>query len=395
MTKTIKLGLVASSLLLGANSLSADTLNEALANGKVSGDVTVAYESRDFDTENGAYYQNTAWSVGSVGLNYTTGTYNNFSASLGFRGYTTIYEDDKNSVTASNGTGDATDRIKDTESNDQISKAYIEYKANGLAVQVGRKDIGWGTTDWITKIHQGAFIQYKVNDNLNLEALYSDKKGRVYAHELFPFADVNGDKGIYQAAGTYKINDNYSAKAYYIDAPDSHSIMGGKLTTTHDIAGYKIGLLIHLMQTSEDVAGEKDGEMTELQISASRDGIYALLGYVKTGSENGWGSAANTGDMVVWFEEGDIMYLTDTQTTYLYLSKTIADISLSALYGTTSYRQSEGGTEYRGSELDIWASHNFNKNLSLSLGYAMTSEDNDDSARSDMDQLNAKLKYTF
>ena len=394
MTKTIKLGLVASSLLLGANSLSADSLNEALANGKVSGDVTVAYESRDFDTEVGTYYQNTAWSVGSVGLNYTTGTYNNFSASLGYRGYLKLYEGDDTSST-NGGTGDANDRIKDTESNDQISKAYIEYKANGLAVQVGRKDIGWGTTDWITKIHQGAFIQYKVNDNLNLEALYSDKRGRVYAHELFPFADVNGDKGMYQAAGTYKINDNYSAKAYYIDAPDSHSIMGGKLTTSHDIAGYKIGSLIHLMQTSEDVAGVEDGEMTELQVSASRGGIYALLGYVKTGSENGWGSAANAGDMVVWFEEGDSMYYTDAETLYLYASKSIADISLSVLYGSTSYRHDAASEELSSSELDIWASHNFSKNLSLSLGYSMTNEDSKETWTTDMSQLNAKLKYTF
>jgi len=394
MTKTIKLGLVASSLLLGVNTLSADSLHEALSNGKVSGDVTIAYESRDFDKEVGTYYQNTAWSVGSVGLNYETGSYNNFNAAIGYRGYAKLYEGDDKSST-NGGMGDANDRIKDTQGNDQISQAYIQYKANDLAIQLGRKDIAWGTTDWITKIHQGVFAQYKVNDNLNLEALFSDKRGRVYAHELFPMADINGDKGLYQGAGTYKINDNYTLKGYYIDATDSHSITGGKLSTSHTIAEYKVGSLIHLMQTSEDVATKKDGELTELQVSASRDGIYALLGYVKTGSENGWGSAASAGDMVVWFEEGDIMYATDVETTYLYLSKSIAGISLSALYGTTSYRKSENGEEYRGSELDVWASHNFNKNLSLSLGYAMTNEDNDDSGISDMDQLNAKLKYTF
>jgi hypothetical protein len=200
---------------------------------------------------------------------------------------------------------------------------------------------------------------------------------------------------VYHTALTYKINDNYSTKGYYLDAPQSHSLYGGKLTTNHQMAEITIGSLIHYMQTSEDVAATADGKMLELQLSASTDGYYGALGYVKTGKENGWGSADNLGDIVVWFEEGNNMYYTDAQTTYLYLSKTIGEIKFSGIYGTTSYRHAQNTQELRSSELDIWASHSYNNNFSIALGYSTTNEDDAETWTTDMNQLNAKVSYKF
>lgn len=141
------------------------------------------------------------------------------------------------------------------------------------------------------------------------------------------------------------------------------------------------------METREDVA--QDGKMLELVGYASYAGYKATLGYVKTGKENGWGSAANYGDTVVPFEEGDHMYVPDARTTYFMLSKTIADISLTGLYGVTQYRQ------FSKNEFDVWASYNFTKQLSGTLGFTVTNEDKSDGSVPDLRQLNATLVYKF
>lgn len=82
------------------------------------------------------------------------------------------------------------------------------------------------------------------------------------------------------------------------------------------------------------------------------------------------------------------MYVKDARTTYLMLSKTIADISLTGLYGVTKYGQ------FSKDEFDIWASYKFSKNLS-GLGLAITNEDKNVASVPDLTQLNATLAYKF
>jgi len=387
MNKLVKLSLAASMLL--STNLVADSLSEALTSGKVSGDVSVRYESRDFDTEIGTYYQNTAYLVPSMGLNYDSAAYNGFSFSAGFRAYATLWEDDDNSVT-NYGRGDAEDRIGGTSGNDQISKLYVQYQNGGFTAQIGRKDLPWGTKDWLSKINDGVFLEYE-NDGLLLEALYTQRRGRVYAHELFPMAKVNNDDGLYHTAATYSFNDNYKAKAYYIEAPDSHSTFGGKFMANQSYDnGLSLNGMVHYMKTSEDVLAN-DTDLQEVTVGGSYAGYSVTLGYMQNDENNGFGSADNAGDIVVPFEEGDTMYAADATTFYGMISKSVYDISLTALYGVTEY----GAQDYESSEFNIWAGYNFTEALSLNISYAVTSEDSNDPAYSDMEQVGATLAYSF
>lgn len=387
MIKKISLAL-STCALLSSSLQASSSLKEAITSGKVSGDISLRYESRDFDSEGvGTYYENTAYAVPSLGINYDTAEYNNFSASVGFRAYSVIYEDDKN---GKSGNGDSTDRIKNTEGNDQLSKAYVAYANSGFDVKVGRKDIPWGTVDWLSKLNEGVFATY-TNESLKVEALYSQRRGRVNSKELFPMADINNGDGIYHSAVTYSINDNYKAKAYYLDAPNSHSTYGGKLLVNHELSNdLTINSMIHFMKTSEDKLAN-DTDLTEITLGGSISGYSLTLGYVKNDKDNGFGSADDAGEIVVPFEEGDTMYEADASTLYAMLSKTIADISLTALYGTTTY----GTADYKSSEFDLWLGYSFTEELSLSFCYAMTSEDSSDSTYSDMDQISATVAYKF
>lgn len=381
-----RLSLVVLMVLSGVvSALNADELSESLKNGKISGDVTVTYESRNVDRQIGAYYADTAYSVGSIGLNYETAKFYNFSANVGMRAYQALWQDDSKFIT-SHGKGDASERFYEDGSNKhmELANAYLAYTTQNILVKAGRQEL---STEWLTKYHDAVTAMITPLDKAQIEMIYSSKRYRVDPREFFSATDINGNDGIYKLGLSYNITDAIKAKAYTLIAPDNYDIYGGKVNLDSKINDIGFGGLTHYMETRENIVA--DGKMVELVGYASYAGYKATIGYVKTGKENGWGSAANYGDTVVPFEEGDHMYVADARTTYLMLSKTIADISLTGLYGVTKYGQ------FSKDEFDIWASYKFSKNLSGSLGLAITNEDKNDGSVPDLTQLNATLAYKF
>ena len=381
-----RLSLVVLMVLSGVvSALNADELSESLKNGKISGDVTVTYESRNVDRQVGAYYADTAYSVGSIGLNYETAKFYNFSANVGMRAYQALWQDDSQFIT-SHGKGDASERFYEDGSNKhmELANAYLAYTTKNILVKAGRQEL---STEWLTKYHDAVTAMITPFDKAQIEMIYSSKRYRVDPREFFSATDINGNDGIYKLGLSYNITDAIKAKAYTLIAPDNYDIYGGKVNLDSKINDIGFGGLVHYMETRENIAA--DGKMVELVGYASYAGYKATIGYVKTGEENGWGSAANYGDTVVPFEEGDHMYVKDARTTYLMLSKTIADISLTGLYGVTKHGQ------FSKDEFDIWASYKFSKNLSGSLGLAITNEDKNVASVPDLTQLNATLAYKF
>ncbi|MGB0990343.1 MAG: major outer membrane protein, partial [Halarcobacter sp.] len=75
--KILKLSMIAALAVGACSVVNADTLEQALKNGKVSGEVTATYEQRDMDKVDSQYYQDTGYAVGSFALKYETGTWNN------------------------------------------------------------------------------------------------------------------------------------------------------------------------------------------------------------------------------------------------------------------------------------------------------------------------------
>ncbi len=381
-----RLSLLVSVVVLGASTtLFAGDLSDALRDGKVSGDVSVTYESRSQDKEINAYYSDTAYSVGSVGLNYETAKYNNFSAAIGFRAYKTLWEDDDKFVT-SHGEGDASERFyQDGDYRAMVSNAYLAYDTNMLHVKAGRQIL---STEWLTKYHDAVTAYITPFEKAQLEMIWTDRRGRVYSRDLRQMVDVNANKGIYKLGFSYKLNEQVKGKLYALSAPDSHDMYGAKVNFDSNANDVTFGGLAHYMQTKEDVL-VNDGDMMELKAYVGFSGYTATLGFVKTDKKAGWGSAANAGDTVVPFEEGDQMYVADAQTTYLMVSKSVAGVSLTGLYGITEYGQ------YEKSEFNVWAGYGFTKELSLNVGFAMTDEDSSDVTTTDMTQLNATLAYKF
>ena len=267
-----------------------------------------------------------------------------------------------------------------------LAEGYLAYDVEKAHLKAGRQGL---STEWLTKIHDAVTLYSTPMKNAELELIWTNRRGRVYARDLRPMVDVNGNEGIYKAGLTYTFNDNIKSKIYALKAPKSHDIYGAKVNLDTTFDNGSIGTLVHAMETNEKATGVKDGEMIELKVYGTVAGFTTTVGYVKTGKDNGWGSAANAGDLVVPFEEGDQMYVADAQTMYLMVSKAVADVSLTALYGTTEYGN------YDKSEFNLWAGYTLTKDMGINLGYAFTDEDDQDSSTTNLQQLNATVTYKF
>lgn len=393
--KAIKLSMIAILASSMSSIVSADSLSQALSNGKFSGELAVTYEQRDLDKEINNYYQDTAYAVGSIALNYTTDTWNNFSAQAGIRAYTNLWEDDSDSDTTVpwnkrvGGKGDSSERFYDSASNAEISKLFIAYDKNDLHIKVGRQAF---YTEWVGKIQDAVSIYAKPFENAQLEAIWTKKRGRVYAREFRPFYDLNENKGVYKLGLEYKFNDNIKVKPYYMTSSDIYDLYGGKITLDKSLGdNSSIGTMIHAIETDEKVDGVKDGEMLEVKVYGKYAGYSATLGYVKNGDDNGWGSANIAGETIVQFEEGDGMYYAGSETYYLMLSKQVGPVSLTAIYGEMEYTKNE----YKEKEFDLWAGYKISENLKMNLGFAITNTDDKDANTTDLTQLNTTLVYSF
>lgn len=133
-----------------------------------------------------------------------------------------------------------------------------------------------------------------------------------------------------------------------------------------------LAVWIHYAQSDEKKIKD-DGKMFEVTAYAKFQDRKLTLGYAKSGKAIGWGSLNLTGDHIVPFEEGDVMYERDARTIYGMLSTSIEKLSLTGLLGTTSYRLKGGDdTRYKQNEFSAWLSYPITQSLKAMLIYDQT-----------------------
>lgn len=377
-------------------SSSARTLTQALQNGKVSGDVSVTYEERHQDKEISTYYQDTAYSVGSFGLQYETASFYNFSANVGVRAYKTLWQDDKNSTTL-HGTGDASERFYEDGKNRTVDleTAYIAYDLNDIHVKAGRQPI---YTDWMNKTHDAVRVDAKVADKTNVELIWSSQQGRVYARDYRPVKQFNpGNGGAYKFAITQGLGDMIKVTGYGFIAPDNQDIYGGKILFDNKVSNVNYGGYVHYADQNREktsLTPEVDSSLFEAKAYMGIAGYTTTLGYVKIDDDEAFSYIA--GEIVNPFEEGDQLYVRGAETYYAQLSKSFGDLSLTALYGYTEYNKDKTDkTNYDKDEFTLWAGYKFTTNTALNIGYTITNEDTKDTSTTDLNQFNATFVYSF
>jgi len=383
--KNLKISMMAA-LAVGACTVSyADSLQDALTNGKVSGEVTTTYEQRDMDKTESTYYQNTGYAVGSFALKYETDTWNNLSLTSKFRAYSTLFEGGENELHYQ-GQGDASERFWEKNGSDQVAdieELFIAYNIDNVSVKAGRQFI---STDWINKTHDALRINATF-DNTALEAIWSKRHGRVYSRDYRPVTEMNGNDGVYKVALTQKFNENISATAYDFIAPDNRDIIGGKVNLSYGDTAVRA----HYAVNKDDKDSQKDSSIIDIMASTTIGGFSPYVGYVQIDKDAGFTHIA--GETIIPFEEGDQMYLKNAKTYYLGVSKSFGDLSTTLLYGLTSY--DKGTQNYDQGETTLWLGYPVASNLKANLGYTFVDVDKDDTTETDQNQVNLTLTYSF
>ena len=387
----VGLAVVAAMSLYG--SANAQSLAEALTNGKVSGEFTATYETKDFDKNVSTYYQGTGYSVGSFALKYETGAWNNLSLTSKFRAYATLFEED-NDLSTLKGTGDASERFwekdnldRDVDRNADIEELFLTYApTSNITVKAGRQFI---SSHWINKTQDAVKIDAAFGDT-SLEAIWSVRQGRIYSRDYRPMTKMNKNKGVYQIALSHKFNDNISATVYDAIAPDKRDIYGAKVNG-------KIGTVslgAHYAESKEDKStGNDDSNLMHFTASTSIAGFSPYAGYIKVDNDAafpGWAGIA--GETIDPMEEGDYIYKKGAETIYLGVTKSIYDVSATLLYGQTEW--DNGTKDVDMNETTLWLGYPVTKNLKANLGYTVVNMGADTGAE-DYNQLNFTLAYSF
>ena len=127
--------------------------------------------------------------------------------------------------------------------------------------------------------------------------------------------------------------------------------------------------MIHYAQSKEERANLDDGKAFEVLGYVSYKDNKLTLAHTRSGKKNGWGSMNLGGDQIVPFEEGDAMYNRDARTYYAMFSTMIEKLSLTALYGTTTYKIQNDNKDYKQNEFSAWLSYPITQ-IGVGLSYS-------------------------
>lgn len=358
-----KLSLIACGLLLTSSSIFADSaISKAFKDGKASGDFSVYHETTDTDNSNKSGY-----TAGSASLNFETAEVNGFSVSLGFTAAHQFGEEN-------NG-----DYDKKFSSNAIMNTAAIKYASDFGSITVGRQEVG---LEWMGDYHEAVVAAITAIPDTTVVAAFTQRSGVAGNDEITDFAKFNKD-GAYLVDVKYEGISNVVLNPYYYDAIDVASFYGLKADFDTDM----FGATAHYAASSED-AMVNDGSVGHLEARASISGLSLAAGYITTDEKVGAASIITFDDNMSPFEDGRQVYVADADTYYLSAGYTIADVSLSALYGTSEYGKFEE------SELNIAAEYSFNDELAISALYADVDAD-EANAQSDYNKVLASITYSY
>ncbi|MBA6327060.1 alginate export family protein [Colwellia sp. MB02u-6] len=176
-----KLSKITALILLASASTSATANSETKA--KASIDLNLRYEAVE---QNNAKKDASALTL-RTRLNYTSASYNGFSAALEVEDSRQLGVDDYNDTVGNNTEYSV---IADPETT-EVDQAYVQYKKDGLTAKVGRQvltldnhryvgHVGWRQD---RQTFDAATLTYAALDNLKMSYSYINKRNRIFSNE--------------------------------------------------------------------------------------------------------------------------------------------------------------------------------------------------------------------
>ena len=363
--KKIYISTIAAALLSTGALAESNTIKEAFANGKTSGDISVYGESVNKSGAN----QDSGFSVSSIGLSYETDSISGFKGAVGFRTNHKLSEKE-----------DAD--FDETTPKSVFHTANVSYTTDKASLTIGRQAID---LEWIGDYHEAVVAALTYVPDTTIVLGHTERWMAADADGALEEMAVSGtEKGANVVDVKYDGIKGTTINPYFMDAPDVFSAYGLKVTS--NISG--IDLTAHYAATSEDAAGAQDGSIAHLEIGTTVSDVTLAAGYVTTDKDAGVGSITTLGDNIDPFEDNGKTYNTDADSYYVSAATEISSVSLSAFYGSTT----SGTANDKNSEFFVTAGTTVAENLALDL---LVSTVNAENSADDTDKITLMATYSF
>lgn len=369
-------------LLIGGSALSsplyAQSLTEAITGGKVAGNFRLRYEGVEQDN---VVQDADALTLRSM-LNYTTGTFEGFSATLEMENVRTVLGVTDYTVGPTGFNPGLYSVIADPETT-EVNQGYLQYSNSGFTAKLGRQVInldnqrfvgavGW-RQDW--QVYDALSAKYTVNDKLNLSYYYLDTRERIFAQD----ADLDSSDHLFHAS--YKLpSATLTGYAYLLeldDLPVSNSLdtYGIRLNGTAKVGEMNASYIAEFAtQESKTGATSFDADYLMLEGGLTFSPVTAKLGYEVLGSDGGsYGFSTPLATLHAFNGWADLFLGTPAQgieDIYLNLSGKVLGGTLTAVYHEFDAEDSTPGISDLGSEIDIQYVKPLSKNYTVGLKFA-------------------------
>ncbi len=369
--KKLNFSLVLIVVLSTLSTSNANSLEEALSGGKISGELKSQY----FQKKNNSSKTSSIWTNG-VNLSYITGKYNGFSTGLTFQSasvgsdnldsaYTTAFDYDQK------------------VSGSVLSQAYVQYKIGKTTAKVGRQYISTpliaGSSSRIFKqSFQGIVVTSTDFSDTNISFIYADKyQNRTDGSGGAPSFNRLGD-GVYSIYITNNSVKNLNLIAQYVKAKkmttDTKDFSIYYLNAGYNFGIFKLGVQYYASDdnnTTDTTFGisNRDGNAYALEASTNISNLSLGVSYSevsKDGGINAWqlGSGADYIYTWTWIYGG--VYATDTKATKLNVRYKFSD-KFSANILHAKWKTANSGNSI---ETDYIVDYSIVKNLSVRFMYA-------------------------
>lgn len=360
--KIKKLSLV-TCLVLTSSAFSADSINDAFSNAKVSGSINaygIATDAKGGTADSG-------FSASTILLSYETDTFNNFNAKIGFIAGTVMSEEEN-------------DDASESFVNDALmTEAYIKYSNDFASFSLGRQEIG---LEWLGDYNESALLELTSIPDTSVVVAFVDKQAAAAEDEITEFAKINGDKGLYVVDAKYTGINRLELNPYYYSAPDLADFYGLKASYTSSL----FGLTAQYATSDEDT--QSDGSIACAELTSEIAGLGFSAGYITTDSKVGAASISTFDDNLSPFDNGEKVYSANADTVYASASYDIAGLGFGVLYGETQF-----DTNSEVNELNFTVDYSFTDDFSMSLLYV--NYDLESSSAKDYKEYVATLTYSF
>jgi hypothetical protein len=397
-----KIALCLSVALAGSYSsmVFAESITEALTNGKTNVNVNLRYETVDQDN---ALKDADALTL-RTRLTYETGTISNFSALVEFEDSRVVAGlDDYNNTQGKN-----TDHsvIADPETT-ELDQMFLQYKQDKFGVKAGRQVITMDNHRFVGHVgwrqdrqtFDGITMRYQPVKNLTLEYGYLTQRNRIFAEggdidskdHLFN-ASYKTDIGKFTGYGYLLENDNNtenSLDTYGLSFKGGSSIGEQKVTYAIEYA----------TQTSDSATTSYDADYILAELGADFSGIGIKLGYELLGSDGGnYGFSTPLATLHKFNGWSDQFLGTPPEglsDIYASVGGKLAGGKWAVAYHKFDADEASEAVDDLGSEIDAVYSKSFAKNYSAGIKLAAYSAGDDTAGKVDTNKvwvwMNAKF----